>query len=155
MADRKKEAALLVMTTFPALMQAVAAEMRHAEHGLPMPHFGALMVLSQGPCTLSELADRRKVSLPTMSKTVALLENNGWIERVADENDRRKAELRLTTTGREIVEHVGRQMADMLVRFFDPLTTEEVAKLIDGIAVLKNVAEAQGGQPPDLGGASA
>ena len=144
MADHKREAARLVIQTLPALMQAVASEMRHAEHGLPMPHFGALMMLSHCPSlTLSELAERRKVSLPTMSKTVGILESNGWVERVADESDRRKADLHLTPSGEAVVHHMEEHMVDLLARFFEPLTSDEVARLTDGVGVLRHVAEVQ------------
>ena len=143
MADQKEQAARMVLGTIPALMQAVASEMRHLDHPMPMPHFGTLMALSRTSCTLSELAERRKVSLPTMSKTVGILESNGWVERVADEHDRRKADLHITTDGMAVVKHMEERMVDLLARFFEPLTAEEVARLMDGVGVLQGVVEAK------------
>ena len=143
MADQKKQAARLVLDTLPALMQAVASEMRHAEHPMPMPHFGTLMTLSHHSCTLSELAERRKVSLPTMSKTIGILETNGWVERVADENDRRKADLYITPAGQDVVHQMEQGLLDLLTRFFEPLSADETDRLMDGVGVLQRVAREQ------------
>lgn len=140
MADQKGQAARLVLDTMPALMQAVASEMRHTDHPMPMPHFGTLMALSRRSCTLSELAERRKVSLPTMSKTIGILEANGWVERVADENDRRKADLILTEAGADMVRHVEDSIVELLTRLFEPLSASEIERLMDGVGVLQRVA---------------
>ena len=143
MANQRQQAARLVLDTLPSLMQAVASEMRHAEHPMPMPHFGALMTLSHHSCTLSELAERRKVSLPTMSKTVGILETSGWVERIADTHDRRKADLRLTDAGVDVVHHMEERMVALLARFFEPLSAAEIERLMDGVGVLQQVARNQ------------
>ena len=78
-----------------------------------------------------------------MSKTVGILEANGWVERVADVHDRRKADLHLTDAGIGVVSHMEERMVELLARFFEPLASEDIARLIDGVGVLQRVAESQ------------
>ena len=66
-------------------MRTVAAELRAAGE-LPAPaHFGLLsMLASQSTAlTLTELAARQGVSLPTMSNTVSAMVGRGWVRRSA------------------------------------------------------------------------
>ena len=141
MKHTKEEAARSVLLTLPQLMQAVASELRHSEHAVPMPQFGTLMMLSRGPCTLSELAEHRKVSAPTMSKTIDILEGNGWVGRSADPTDRRKTELHLTDSGTEVVKHAEERIVVLLARFLEPLDQKDLDALTAGMDVLKSVAE--------------
>ena len=57
----------------------------------------------QGPLTLTQLAERERVSAPSMNRTVNCLEETGYLVREADEADRRRSNIRLTDTGRDIV----------------------------------------------------
>jgi DNA-binding MarR family transcriptional regulator len=57
----------------------------------------------QGPLTLTQLAERERVSAPSMNRTVNCLEETGYLVREADEADRRRTNIRLTDSGRDIV----------------------------------------------------
>src|SRR5918994_846128 len=56
-----------------------------------------------GAHTLGELADRERVSAPSMNRTVNCLEESGYLVRTADEVDRRKSNITLTDAGRDVV----------------------------------------------------
>jgi DNA-binding IclR family transcriptional regulator len=52
--------------------------------------FAVLAGLSiHGPHTLGDLADRERVSAPSMNRTVNCLEESGYLTRTVDEGDRR------------------------------------------------------------------
>jgi len=71
--------------------------------------FGALAVVNRfGPLTLSELAQRERVSAPSMNRTVNALEEAGLVVRAYDGGDRRKRLLAVTPAG---AEEVGETMA--------------------------------------------
>ena len=57
----------------------------------------------QGPLTLTQLAERERVSAPSMNRTVNCLEETGYLVREADEADRRRSHIRLTDPGRDLV----------------------------------------------------
>lgn len=58
---------------------------------------------AQGPLTLSGLAERERVSAPSMNRTVNCLEESGYVQRDVDAIDRRKTNISLTDSGHEIV----------------------------------------------------
>ena len=70
---------LLEVTTL--LMRSFTARMRQGKQRIEPAHIGILARLSAGPCSLTELAQAQAVRLPTMSKSIALLVDRGWVSR--------------------------------------------------------------------------
>lgn len=67
--------------------------------------FAVLAALSvHGPHTLGELAERERVSPPSMNRTVNCLQEQGLVTRTADANDGRKVVIDLTDAGRAVVD---------------------------------------------------
>jgi DNA-binding MarR family transcriptional regulator len=62
-----------------------------------------------GAHTLTELADRERVSAPAMNRTVNCLQDGGYLTRSADENDGRKVVIELTREGRAVVDETARR----------------------------------------------
>lgn len=62
-----------------------------------------------GPHTLGELAERERVSAPSMNRTVNCLQESGYIVRGADERDGRKVVISLTSEGEAVVEETARR----------------------------------------------
>ncbi len=62
-----------------------------------------------GPHTPGELADRERVTAPSMNRTVNCLEESGWVSRTPDDEDRRKVNVSLTDAGVDIVEETVRR----------------------------------------------
>jgi DNA-binding MarR family transcriptional regulator len=62
-----------------------------------------------GPHTLGDLAERERVSAPSMNRTVNCLQESGWVRRSADETDGRKVVISLTNEGRAIVDETARR----------------------------------------------
>jgi DNA-binding MarR family transcriptional regulator len=143
MSDSPQSTARLVLETFPALMQAVQAEIRKVDHLLPpMPHYRALKLLRQsGPLTLGDLAAHCKVSMPTMSHTVTVMMNNGLVERIADPDDRRRVEVTLTADGAVTLERMEQHMVELVAEFFSKLSSDELSTLTRGFEVLRLVSE--------------
>ncbi len=61
------------------------------------------MALAGHSCNLSELALRQAVSLPTMSNSISVLVERGWVKRVPSPDDRRRVVLELTSEGRVVL----------------------------------------------------
>lgn len=134
--DDCREAAKQLIETMPALIQPVASEMRRGDHPMPMPHFRTLMILAHGCCTMTDLAEKQHVSAPTMSNTISVLVDHGWVERVVDERDRRRAELSLTADGRAAVRGMQTQVEELLAERLSALSSAEIETLRAGLDVL-------------------
>jgi DNA-binding MarR family transcriptional regulator len=62
-----------------------------------------------GSHTLGELAERERVSAPSMNRTVNCLQESGYITRSADESDGRKVQISLTDEGQAVVDETARR----------------------------------------------
>ena len=120
-------------------MRTVAAELRAAGE-LPAPaHFHLLMMLSQQPRTLTELAALQGVSLPTMSNSISAMVQRGWVKRSAPTRDRRVVIIEVTPTGKSAVERVGHSAETHLAEVLAPLDAAAQKRLQAGLAVLRKV----------------
>ena len=61
-----------------------------------------------GPMSPGELAERERVQAPTMTRTVASLEDLGYVIRTKHATDRRQVVVTVTDAGREVVEETKR-----------------------------------------------
>lgn len=76
-------------------------EARMAESGVTMSQFGMLVATAEEPeLTMSRLAEKRELSLSTLSRTLRPLEEMGWLEIFADAENGRVKRVRLTREGR-------------------------------------------------------
>src|SRR5215210_763839 len=134
-----RETAREILKIIPLVMRTVAAELRAAGE-LPAPaHFGLLTMLSVQPQTLTELAARQGVSLPTMSNSITAMVHRGWVRRLAAANDRRMVTIEVTSAGRAALERVGRAAETHLAVVLAPLDATSRRRLQAGLGVLRQV----------------
>jgi DNA-binding MarR family transcriptional regulator len=134
-----EETSRVLLETFPSLMGFVASELRrHSEVNNPA-HFRLLRALRRGPRSLHDLAERHGVRLPTMSRTVSVLEKREWIERVRSTEDRRTVYAHITEKGLETLREVEDRAAGRASELLECLSEEELGKLHDGLNALYGV----------------
>lgn len=103
--------------------------------------FAVLAALKvHGPHTLGALADRERVSAPSMNRTVNCLEESGYLSRTPDDADRRKVNIALTDAGRGVVEETVRRRDSWLERALVDLTPAQRATLHDAAQIMREVA---------------
>ena len=102
------------------------------EAGLSFPQYRVLMHLffaeqmgSRGILNPSEISHRQGVSRNTMSSLIRNLEDEGFVERRLDPDDRRRFNISLTENGRSLVTNHARQHLTTVGGCFTILTTEE------------------------------
>jgi DNA-binding MarR family transcriptional regulator len=83
------------------------------EAGLSYPRFLALyMVSSEGADTQRDLAERLGVSEPSVSRMVRVLVGCGWLQTIPDPAGGNRNQLRLTTSGEQLVERWGAELEE-------------------------------------------
>lgn len=103
--------------------------------------FAVLAALKvHGPHTLGELAERERVTAPSMNRTVNCLEESGYLTRTPDEVDRRKVNIALTGSGRAVVEETVRRRDSWLETALEGLTEEQRGILHDAAILMRGVA---------------
>jgi DNA-binding MarR family transcriptional regulator len=99
--------------------------------------FAVLAALwKSGPHTLGELAERERVSAPSMNRTVNCLQDSGWIARSADENDGRKVVISLTEQGRSVVDETARRRDAWVESALAELTEDERATIAQAAEIM-------------------
>ncbi|MGV9857382.1 MarR family winged helix-turn-helix transcriptional regulator [Gordonia sp. NPDC003425] len=94
-------------------------------------------VIGHGPLRLSELAERESVTMPTMSRIVAGLEQQGLVARTPDPEDGRARLLVATDAGTELIRHARSAKAQLLaaaIGRLDAAEQEEVVRSVETLA---------------------
>lgn len=93
-----------------------------------------------GARTLTELAEGEKVSSPSMNRTVNCLEELGYLQRVIDDVDRRKANISLTESGRDVVKTTISKRDAWLTTRLRELSKEDRATLARAAELMGDLA---------------
>ena len=144
-----QDLARLLFDTTPAVMRAMGAQARQGKHSFFHNHFRVLWQLSHQDCSVSELARRNGVSLPSMSSTAQTLVERGWLERIRSQHDRRMVRLRTSRKGRQVLVSERERMTGWLATQLDALSADEQKNLHAGLLALKRVFEGAWGSPKD------
>jgi DNA-binding MarR family transcriptional regulator len=94
-----------------------------------------------GPMSAGELAAQEKVQPPSMTKVIAGLEENGYVLREVDPNDRRQSIIAVTDAGRTLLDDELRLRDAWLTRRLAELAPAELAVIEAAIPVLFHLAD--------------
>jgi DNA-binding MarR family transcriptional regulator len=122
--------------------QAVWTDLRRSGAAIEATQWTTLRLLAPAPCTMSELARHKAVSLPTVSRSVDMLVRRGWVERCVDDSDRRQTLVRLTVDGRRILAECRRRFEDLLAEKLDALSDRQRADLTTSLLAVRDALRA-------------
>jgi len=104
------ELAMLLLGSFHSMVDEVTVQLEERGHkGVRPVHEFALQAINAGAETASELGRRLSVSKQAAAKTIAVLEQLGYVDREVDAIDARRKPLRVTSRGHELMT-VGRML---------------------------------------------
>jgi DNA-binding MarR family transcriptional regulator len=119
--------------------QSWSAAMRNSQRYVEPTQMASLMRIARGPCTMTDLAQHKAVSLSTISKSVDMLVKRGWVERQHDARDRRKALVVLTAAGRRALSGIKKQALRHVTEKLSPLTAAERRELMPLLSRLEAI----------------
>ena len=93
-----------------------------------------------GPMTPREIAAHEKVQPPSMTRTVALLEERGLVNRTDHPTDRRQVLVGLTPEGLTVVKETRKRRDAWLAKRLAELTPDERATVARAAAILERMA---------------
>ncbi len=99
---------------------------------------------TSGPMRTGELARHGRVSQPTMSKIIRLLEQRGWVARVADPTDARATVLELSEEGRAALATWRETVLTALTPRFEALSDEQLNTLDSAAGILAELVSISG-----------
>lgn len=104
MSRKGADFALLLLAVFRRLADAATAELARRGHPDFRPvHDFALRAIAGGAANATELGRRTGVSKQAAAKTIAALEQEGYVTRSSDTGDARRKLLSVTARGREVM----------------------------------------------------
>jgi DNA-binding MarR family transcriptional regulator len=115
-------------------------------------HVAALEQLRDGSVSVGTLAARLGLTLSTVSGVLADLDRAGFVERSADQADRRRTIVQITPGAREAVEEWLDGAAAPLARVLDKLEADERSAFLKAMDLLEAEFRTQDGKPSVPGG---
>ncbi len=126
-----------IVRVISRIMRTIVAERYCSSHPMPPAHFGLLTILANHSCNLSELAVRQAVSLPTMSNSISVLVERGWVKRIQSPDDRRQVLLELTPEGQVALTEIKSQAETRVAGLLGQVSSGDLESLAAGLAVLE------------------
>ena len=134
-----QDIAQLFLQVIPLTGRLFALQLRRAGYGLAPGHFRLLMLLSEHPRNITELAEKQGVSAPTMSNSISMLVDRGWAQRVRNPTDRRYVLIELTDEGCALLRDIQQTLQDGLTELCRSLPSEECQAFHNGLQVMLSV----------------
>jgi DNA-binding MarR family transcriptional regulator len=98
-------------------------------------------IVSQGPITLSRLAEAERVQPPSITRMVDVLVSRGYATRTRCDEDRRVAWVDATDAGRDLIDSVRRERDAYLARRLRTMSAEDRAVLARAAVLLERLRE--------------
>lgn len=119
------------------------------QYALPLGH-GALSALatisSGGPLRLGDLAAREGVAPASLSRIIAVLVADGYVERAADPHDGRSWQVSTTPMGESLLAELRSKTAHVIVERLERLEPQHRAAIIAALPALEAMASDACGQ---------
>lgn len=98
---------------------------------------------AHGRHSVTALADRERVTAPTMSSVVTGLEEQGYVTRIPDEVDRRRVHVEITPSGESIVTQTFERRTRLLMEEITELdlAEDELRILHEASILMRKLAE--------------
>jgi pimeloyl-ACP methyl ester carboxylesterase/DNA-binding MarR family transcriptional regulator len=139
------ELALLLLAGFRSIVTDGQAELARRGHGDVRPvHDFAIQAIAAGADNVSDLGKRLGVTRQAAAKTIAGLEERGYVVREADPDDLRRKRLRVTDRGFELLREGGAIFDDLRDAWAERIGRERLLELE------ASLAELVGPAPPRL-----
>lgn len=131
-----------ILQVVPRTMGRIRKEMRTAGSGtLTVPQLRALLFIGRHPGSgLSPLAEHLGMALPSASALVERLVRVAFVERVADPDERRRIQLRLTALGEDHVERANLLVRSRLSADLGGLPAADLTRLAEALEVLAGLS---------------
>lgn len=130
------DVAKTALKIFPFIGHLMGATMRVGDYPLSTVHFLVLLSLEAQAHTVSELAQHLSITNASMSNTLTVMEDRGWVVRTRSKKDRRLVTLELTEAGRSVMNGLQHHTTDFFTNTFQKLSQSELEAIMLGLETL-------------------
>lgn len=126
----------LIARILPSVIQGVHMGFLSTQSLTHTQFFVLISIHSQGQCTLQQLADKMKVSMPTMSGIIERLVVSRYVTRMENPEDRRQVLIELTKRGKELIAQFQKAVSE---RWMDVLTVLDAGEIKTMTGILEKI----------------
>ncbi len=101
----------------------------HKSH-FSMLRIEAIVLIEKEEPTMKRLADYLHIKAPSATSLVSSLVKVGFIKRLANSNDRRMVQMKITDKGREFIKDGSKQMTEKLKEVLSKLKQDQIDNFI-------------------------
>jgi DNA-binding MarR family transcriptional regulator len=112
-------------------------------HGLTLTQLGAIRVLAEGSLPAGKLAHRLAMSPTSLTRMLDRLESSGLIERLKDDDDRRKVTIRLLPAGSNLLDGISVLAGTAMHEAVDAMSAEDQVQLLESATLLVALTRAR------------
>lgn len=123
----------------PRIMQFMASCVKNHPTPLPMIHYRLLRVIHEHPMSLSQLAKMVMISKASLSETIKLMVDKGWIERIQDSADARRSNLKITEFGAEHLRQTDEMVLGIISSRLEQLGPEDYRTVFEGADIISRL----------------
>ena len=129
-----------VATRLRVVTARIIRQLRREVGGMPAALLSAMVSIeSAGSCRAGELASLEGVSAPTLTRILARLESEGYVERATDPDDGRSSILSLSRHGSEFLATLRAQHEAVLARALATLDGDELTRIAQAVTDLEQL----------------
>lgn len=131
----------LMLSVLPRMARRVSAALRDEGHPSP-ERLRALYGLRDGPLRVTDLADAWRISVPSVSRLLDALAEDGLIARSGDQHDRRVVRVELTPKGAMTLAAAETAAQRVVLALLRSLSPSQRRRLAAALADLEGVLSA-------------
>jgi DNA-binding MarR family transcriptional regulator len=129
--------ALLLLGSFRTLVDAAIAELAERGHEDVRPvHDFAMRAIAAGADSASELGRRLSITKQSAAKTIAVLQERGYVTRDTDPRDGRRKRLQVTALGFDVMRQGEAVFDELRDRWAQQIGAAELDRIEDHLAAL-------------------
>ncbi len=134
-----------MFTSYPKFMKQLFKDFNYSQFGFPKATLFILLGLryySKGESLkMSDLEMHAGLKKSTLSESVNILVENGYVERKRSERDRRVVKVKLSEKGEKRIDEISKVIGAHIHKKLEVLSNEESKKLFESFEIIENVAE--------------
>ncbi|MBL7953221.1 MAG: winged helix-turn-helix transcriptional regulator [Flavobacteriales bacterium] len=135
------ELARLLPVTLRSVIRLIGVEMDGSDTGIRLPQYGVLdFLLTNSEAVQTDLANHFAKDKSVMLRQLDEMEQEGWIERQMDPNDRRRKNLVVTKAGVEVHKKVSKMRAKVFAGVLDGVNEKDIATCLKVINAMNEKA---------------
>ncbi len=149
MADKSTQSPMILDSIYEQVMIASVSFPRYLlktdemtqKLGMPFSYLLIIFLSASRKLTIGKIAERMNISKPNIAPIIRRLVEQGYMERMPMDKDKRKYYLKITAKGEEICNNIHQYAVDRLGTAFSTLSSAELNRFLKALLTVNRVME--------------